>query len=196
MPGDYDMKFAGLRTLLAYMYLHPGKKLLFMGAELGQFNEWHYESQLDWQLLDYDKHRCHKRFVQELNLLYKSTPALYELDNNWDGFRWSSCENFEENIIVFVRRDSRRMEIIGAFNFAPVPRRDYRIGLEGNEVCFEVMSTDEKRFGGQGMINSSPLYPERREWNGFEYSIRINLPPMSAVILRQDRKKKAKGDSV
>ncbi len=186
MPGEYELKFSGLRALYGYMYTHPGKKLLFMGGELGQFNEWHYESQLDWSVLDYEMHRKLKSYVKALNELYLTSPELYELDGSWDGFRWISCENFEENIIVFIRRSSDGGELVAAINFAPVPREGYVVGLDRDAAYREVLNSDEQRYGGSDFVNDEPIIPEEKEWNGFKYSASIKIPPMGIVILRPE----------
>jgi len=188
MPGDYFWKFAGLRALYGYMYTHPGKKLLFMGGELAQFNEWHYESQLDWSVLDYEMHQKLKEYVKTLNMLYRESPELYELDGSWDGFKWISCENYDENIIIYMRKSSDGGELVVAVNFAPVPRDGYIIGVDHEEEYREVLNSDDIRFGGTGFINSSAVVPVKREWNGFDYSLSIKIPPMGVVILRPDEK--------
>jgi len=159
-----------------------------MGGELAQFNEWHYESQLDWSVLDYEMHQKLKEYVKTLNILYRESPELYELDGSWDGFKWISCENYDENIIIYMRKSSDGGELVVAVNFAPVPRDGYIIGVDHEDEYREVLNSDDIRFGGNGFINSSAVVPVKREWNGFDYSLSIKIPPMGVVILRPDEK--------
>ncbi|NMR96538.1 1,4-alpha-glucan branching enzyme, partial [Vibrio parahaemolyticus] len=129
MPGYYQDKFANLRLLYLYMFAHPGKKLLFMGGEFGQFVEWRFYESLEWHLLDYEKHQKLQKFVQDLNKIYKEETCLYDIDTSYEGFSWIEHENYLESIISFERINKKGERIIAIFNFTPVPRENYPIGV-------------------------------------------------------------------
>lgn len=154
MPGDYWQKFANLRALYGYMYGHPGKKLLFMGAEIGQWNEWNHDWELDWMLLDHRSHRLLREYVKALNHLYLSQPALYQVDFSWEGFQWVDIHDVDNSIISFVRRacDSNEFVVIVA-NFTPVPREGYRAGVPAAGFYRELMNSDSAGFGGSNVGN-------------------------------------------
>lgn len=178
MPGDYDLKFAGLRNFLAYMFSHPGKKLLFMGAELGQFNEWNYAKELDWSLLDYPAHRDIKNYVSTLNRLYKEYPALHEIDYDWHGFEWLVADDYQQNILVYERRDKAGNAVVAVINFSPVAHDHYRFGAKGGTYK-PLLSTQiyEWKEGGDA-IKSEPV-PS----HGKKNSLCVNVPPMGALLL-------------
>ena len=203
MPGDYWQKFANLRLLLGYMMLHPGKKLLFMGGEFGQFIEWNYNQGLDWLLLDYEMHRKIKYYVKRLNELYKAEPSLWELDHSWDGFQWIDANNFHQSVIVF-RRKARREEdtLIAICNFTPAVHYEYRIGVPYRAEYHEVFNSDSVDFGGSGQLMVECLYWQEQEWQNQPYSIELKLPPLGIVVLRpkniavkakEEKNKKAAG---
>ena len=183
MPGDYDHKFAGLRTFYGYMMTHPGKKLLFMGQEFAQFIEWNEKQQLDWLLLQYDRHAQMREYVRQLNTLYTETPALWEDDFTWDGFQWIVPDDSSQSIVVFLRRDKKGNEIISVCNFAPVLRPDYRFGVPRLGTYSELLNSDDAAFGGTGEHNE-PVKAEETPMHGFDYSISVRIPPMSTMILR------------
>lgn len=191
MPGEYEQKFAGVRAFLLYMFAHPGKKLLFMGQEFGQFIEWNFENSLDWLLLDFDRHAKLKDYVSALNKFYKANPELWEIDYSWDGFEWICHDDFRANTVSFVRRDKKGRELLFVINFSPVNRDGYLVGVQRSGVYKEVFNTDSTAFGGEGVhLNTEPLYTYAVPQHERERSIRINLPPMGGVVLRLDRELK------
>ncbi len=197
MPGDYGEKFAGVRSFLGYMMAHPGKKLLFMGCEFGQFKEWDFESGLDWLLLDYEAHRMLKHYVASLNHFYLDSPALWENDFSWDGFSWIAHDDYTQSVIAFRRIDSRGEELIVVCNFNPVQRDGYRIGVPVHGTYTEVFNTDLAEFGGGGVLNGT-LDSEQEPMHGFEQSLSLTLPPLSVLYFRLKkaksiRKKPARG---
>lgn len=191
MPGDYDGKFAGLRAFYGYMMAHPGKKLLFMGQEFAQFVEWSEARQLDWLLLDYERHRQMQQFVQALNGLYLQTPALWQIDYSWDGFQWIVPDDNTQSIIVFLRRDTAGNEIIAVCNFAPVQRDGYEFGVPNPGVYKELLNSDDVQFGGSGVTNK-PLRAQAKASHGLPYTLRVSIPPMSSMLLSVPAKPKRK----
>ncbi len=181
MFGEYDQKFANFRAFLVYMTAHPGKKLLFMGCEFGQFIEWDEKKQLDWILLKFDKHRRTQQFVKKLNEFYRNTPALYEIDDSWEGFRWVSCDDNTQNILSFFRFSRSGKEVLVVLNFAPVQRDNFLVGaFEG--IWRLVFNTDAKVFGGTGTRTPRTVRAKKREANGYSHSIRVRIPPMCALV--------------
>ena len=194
MPGDYAMKFSGARVFLAYMMAHPGKKLLFMGCEFAQFIEWNYKQQLDWMLLDYDAHRQMQDFVRTLNKFYLDTPALWQVEDSWDGFNWLAHDDHARNIIVFRRTDEKGGEIVVLCNFAPVTREHYRVGVPDATSYDEVFNTDDVRFGGSGVVNTGAIRVRKIPDHDMKQSIELTVPPLAAVYLK-GRPRKAKAAS-
>jgi len=190
-PGDYDEKFAGLRAFYGYMIGHPGKKLLFMGGEFGQFNEWHFESQLDWMLLDFPKHKQLQDYVKALNHFYTENPPMYEQDDSWEGFQWICYDDYTQNIVSFRRIDKSGNEVICLVNFSPVQRDHYRIGVYKDCLYKEALNSDDKRFGGTGVKNHGLHAAKPIAAHGYERSIEVTVPPMAAVFFTTvDRKTK------
>lgn len=184
MPGTYKEKFAGFRAFLAYMMMHPGKKLMFMGQEFAQFKEWNYKEELDWAILDFDMHQKTQLFVKELNHFYIQNPPLWQIDFSWEGFSWLAHDDYANSIISFRRMDDRGGEIIAVCNFLPVERDGYRIGVPRHGIYTELLNTDDARFGGSGTCNedqikSSTEYP----MHGFSQSVSVTIPPMSVLYL-------------
>ncbi len=192
MPGDYEEKFAGVRSFLGYMMAHPGKKLMFMGQEFGQFIEWNYKKGLDWLLLDYDAHRNLQYFVKTINSLYKSTPALWQVDYDWTGFKWISADDADNSVIAFRRIDKDGKEIIAVCNFTPVMREGYRIGVPKSGTYRVVLNTDAEAFGGKGTGTTGSVRSRKVPVHGLEYSIPLDLPGLSVIYLTAPipRKKK------
>lgn len=185
MPGDDWQKFANLRTLYAYMYGHPGKKLLFMGSEFGQWNEWNFDNSLDWHLLQYEPHQKLKRFVKDLNHLYKSEPALYELDFSWQGFEWIDFHDSESSIVSFIRKAKHSDDLlVFVLNLTPVTRFGYRIGVPRGGFYREVLNSDSEIYWGSNQGNAGGVYADRVPMHGREYSLNLTLPPLSAVIFK------------
>ena len=187
MPGPYDEKFAGVRAFIGYMMAHPGKKLMFMGQEFGQFIEWNYEQELDWLLLDYPKHRALQNYFRDINLLYKKTRPLWEVDYSWEGFSWISSDDKDNSVIAFRRIDESGKEIIAVCNFTNVERLDYRIGVpkKGNYKVF--FNSDDVAYGGEGRGNKDKIKAETINMHGFEQSISLDLPPLSTIYLKKTR---------
>ena len=183
MPGDYEEKFANLRTFFGYMMAHPGKKLLFMGQEFGQFIEWDETKQLDWMLLGYDKHKALQDYVRALNHFYRDTPALWQVDYSWEGFQWIVPDDSQQSVIAFLRRDAAGKMLLVVCNFNPVLRKDYKMGVPNAGTYKEVLNSDEVRFGGTGITNGS-VKSEKGVMHGFEQHISLTLPPMSTVYFQ------------
>ena len=188
MPGDYDMKFAGVRAFIAYMMAHPGKKLMFMGTEFGQFKEWDYKSELDWLLLDYPAHKNLQNFFKTINHFYLKSTPLFEQDFSWNGFSWISNDDYLKSVISFRRIDKKGKELIIICNFQPVERKDYRIGVPYSGVYNEVFSTNDEAFGGTGSMNKKNIHSEKIPMHGFENSISLVLSPMSVSYFELTRK--------
>jgi len=184
MPGDYETKFAGLRVFLGYMMTHPGKKLTFMGSEFGQFREWDTDTGLDWLLLDYPMHSNLKNYVKELGAFYLKTPALWEIDFSWDGFKWISDSDRDQNTIAFIRTDKKGNNIISLINFAPVMREDYRIGVPDAGIYTEVFNSDMSEYGGWGHKNRKEIHADEIPMHGYPYSVTLTSPPLAIVCIK------------
>ncbi len=188
MPGDYDMKFAGMRAFLAYMMAHPGKKLLFMGQEFAQFIEWDYKKGLDWLLLDYPAHKCFQNYCKNLNKFYLKSKPLYEIDYSWQGFSWISNDDNSQSIISFRRIAENGDELIVICNFVPVARQNYRIGVPFAGSYKTVFCSDWQEFGGS-TENSKQVYKaEKKPMHGLDYSAGFNIPPLSVTYLKRVKK--------
>jgi len=186
MPGDEWQRFANLRLLYAFMWGYPGKKLLFMGGELAQSDEWDHERSLDWHLLEAGPHHQGvKRLVADLNRLYRAEPALHELDAEPEGFRWMDCSDSEQSVVSFVRfgRDPRSL-VLCLCNFTPVPRRGYRVGVPRAGWWAEVVNTDSALYGGSDVGNGGGLRSEPVPWHGQPHSVLLTLPPLGGLLLR------------
>jgi 1,4-alpha-glucan branching enzyme len=188
MTGDYWQKFASTRAFMGYMMTHPGKKLMFMGGEIGQFREWDYEGQIEWFLLDYDSHAKIQRFCAELNHLYLKTPALWQIDGSWDGFKWIDADNRDQSILSYRRIDKDGKEVVVLINFTPVTYEDYRLGVPVAGEYRELINSDDERYGGSGVVNTGALKSEKIPWNGLDNSIRLRVPPLAVTILRCARR--------
>ena len=180
MPGDYDAKFANLRTFYGYMMAHPGKKLLFMGQEFGQFTEWSEARALDWMLLDYDRHRQLRQYVRDLNRLYRAMPAFWQVDYSWEGFQWVVPDDNTQSVIAFLRRDTAGHTILVVCNFNPVLRQEYQLGVPTSGTYRELLSSDDEAYGGGGVRNK-PVRSHKKALHGFDQSITITIPPLSTV---------------
>lgn len=193
MPGDYAMKFSGMRAFLAYMMTHPGKKLLFMGCEFAQFIEWNYKQQLDWMLLDYEAHRQMQQFVRDLNHFYLEHACLWQVEDSWDGFNWLAHDDHARNIIVFRRIDEKGKDLVVVCNFAPVAREDYRIGVPDATSYDEIFNTDNVKYGGSGVINRGAIRVKNVPDHDMKQSIVLKVPPLAAVFLK-GRPRRAKAE--
>jgi len=183
MPGDYPEKFAGLRAFLGYMYAHPGKKLLFMGQEFGQFIEWNYQQELDWLLLEYESHKQLQDFTRALNRFYKTQPPLWQVDDSWEGFNWLVGNDSDNSVIAFRRIDKVGRELICVCNFTPVARENYHIGVPKPGRYEIVFSTDDKRFGGMDTYTGTTLHTKEETLHGQPCSLELSLPGLSVVFL-------------
>jgi 1,4-alpha-glucan branching enzyme len=185
MPGDYGQKFAGMRALLGYMYTQPGKKLLFMGGEFGQWAEWNHDASLDWALLDFDSHAHLRLLVGELNHLYRTEPALRECDVDPHGFEWIDCSDAEKNIISYMRKGKERRDmLLVVCHFSPVLRTNYRIGAPARGYWQEILNTDAPMFGGAGDGNFGGMPTVPIPLHGRPYSLTITVPPLSVLVFR------------
>ena len=190
MPGDYEEKFAGVRSFLGYMMSHPGKKLLFMGGEFGQFSEWNFKQQLDWMLLGYDSHRQLKDYVKALNEFYLKTPALWEDDYSWDGFNWIVSDDSANSVVAFIRRDKSGNAIIPVCNFTKVTRQKYRIGVPDPGTYRVVFSSASPEFGGRGESTVGSVRAKKKPMHGFDYSIEIDIEGLSCMFIKNTSRKK------
>lgn len=188
MPGSDEEKFAGVRAFYGYMLTHPGKKLLFMGAEFGQWHEWQFEYSLDWHLLEQEPHQKLKEYFKQANAFYLRSSPLWELDFSWEGFEWLCADDSQGNCAAFVRRNQKGEEFIVLCNFSPVHRQGYRLGVPVPGQYTRVFSSDEAAFGGQGLGDTAPVKTEYTPAHGREQSLALDVPPMSTVIYRCTRK--------
>ena len=184
MPGKYDEQFAGVRAFITYMYAHPGKKLVFMGTEIGQFDEWNHEEAIQWDLLEFEKHKKLRTFFKELNKFYLDCKPLYELDTVWKGFDWIHHDDYTNSVIAFKRTDKNGDEIISVCNFQPIRRDEYCIGVPKYGLYDEVFNSDEERFGGSGVVNGNNIKTEVMKIHGFDQGLSLTLPPLSVIYLR------------
>ena len=185
MPGDEWQKFANARAFLAYMYTHPGKKLLFMGSEIGQYEEWSHEASVRWDLLVFDYHRKFQAFVAALNHLYRSLPPLYEVDYHWSGFEWVDFHDVDGSVIAFLRRAENREDfVLVCCNFTPMQRDGYRFGVPAQGFYREILNTDSELWGGSNIGNGGVVSTDPVPFQGKDYSISITLPPLSVVVFK------------
>jgi 1,4-alpha-glucan branching enzyme len=202
MPGDEWQRFANLRLLYTYMFTHPGKKLLFMGSEFGQGEEWSSQRVLDWYVLEYPLHQGIQRLVRSINRLYRSEAPLHELDFNWEGFDWIDCHDAQNSVLIYQRKARPANEteasaaddeglvpphLVIALNFTPVPRHDYRVGVPIAGGYQEVFNSDDAAFGGSGVLNGpEPLPTEPVDWMNRPNSVVLTLPPLGGIVLKPD----------
>ncbi len=188
MPGDYWQKFANLRLLYGYMFCHPGKKLLFMGGEFGQWQEWYHEESLHWHLLSHAPHQGLKRWVEDLNSFLKIEPALYERDFEFSGFEWIDAGDTEKSIISFLRKGlSPADTILVACNFTPVVRQDYRVGVPASGFWKEVLNSDAGDYDGSGQGNLGGVAAQQVPWHGRDFSLSLTLPPLGIVVFKMHK---------
>jgi 1,4-alpha-glucan branching enzyme len=186
MPGDEWQKFANLRLLYSYMFTHPGTKLLFMGCEFGQGNEWNFQNSLDWHVLEYANHQGIKAVVKALNELYKEEPALYEKGFEGDGFEWVDGGNANDSILIYNRKGyDEANELIIVLNMTPLPHYNFRVGVHSKGKWAEIFNSDAKKFWGSGTENIDAINTETVNWHGRENSISITIPPLGAAIFKR-----------
>jgi 1,4-alpha-glucan branching enzyme len=183
MPGDDWRQLAGVRGFYTYLLAHPGKKLTFMGAELGQWHEWNFAGQLDWFLMDNFAERGTHECIRELNRIYRKEKPLWENDHDWSGFQWLVADDNTDNVVAILRRDKAGRELVVVVNFSPCVYEDYRFGVPPKATYEEVINTDDARWGGSGVTNQ-PIATERIPSHGWAQSISMRVPPLGAVILR------------
>jgi 1,4-alpha-glucan branching enzyme len=183
MPGDDWQRFANLRLLFAYMWTHPGKKLLFMGGEFGQWNEWHHESSLDWHLLEQPRHRALAHWVGDLNRVLKQRAALHSRDTDAHGFEWIDAADGEQSVLSYLRRGSADELLLVVCNFTPIPRFNYRVGVPVGGAWREVLNSDAPLYGGSGLGNLGSVEAVPLPAHGRYYSLPLTLPPLAAVLL-------------
>jgi 1,4-alpha-glucan branching enzyme len=187
MPGDLWQQFANLRLLYGYMFAHPGKKLMFMGGEIGQRGEWTHETSLEWHLLEYPQHRGLQTLAGDLNAAYRNEPALHQVDFDWHGFEWIDCNDADSSVLSFLRRakDPGNFIVVVA-NFTPVFREDYRVGVPELGFYREIMNTDSERYGGTNEGNAGGVHAEAIPWNNHPYSIKLRLPALAAIYFKHE----------
>ncbi len=192
IPGPYEQKFAGVRAFYTYMLAHPGKKLLMMGSEFGQWNEWHYEQSLDWHLLSNEENQKLSTFFKAANAFYLEQKELWELDFSWEGFQWVSADDNSNNCASFLRKSKNGDTLLVVCNFSPIRQGEYRLGapFRGDYRC--IFNADDIQFGGSGVGNHEVVTTQDEPSHGFDQSLVIDLPPMSGVIYRCVRKKPAR----
>jgi len=189
MPGDAWQKFANLRTLYGYMFGQPGKKLLFMGGEFGQWREWNHDGSLDWHLLDDPAHAGLSRWVEELNALYRREPALHELDFDPAGFEWVDCHDAEQSVLTFLRKGRSTGEIfLIVCNFTPVPRHNYRIGVPRGGFWKEMLNSDAPEYGGSGQGNIGGVTAAPISTHGRLHALTVVVPPLATVFFKSEAK--------
>jgi 1,4-alpha-glucan branching enzyme len=185
MPGDDWQKFANLRLLYGYMFTHPGKKILFMGGEIGQWNEWNHDASIEWDLLQFPNHDGLKKWLGRVNTIYREEPALHQKDFSGEGFAWVDCGDWEQSIISYLRK-SDDDAILVVCNLTPSPRYNYRIGVPESGRWRELLNSDAREFGGSGQgnfgsIDASPL-PQHGHYN----SVSLTLPPLGVLVLKHE----------
>lgn len=183
MPGPIEEKFANLRTTYGFMYMHPGKKMLFMGDEFAQTKEWNEKVELDWGLLNYPAHEGIRQYVKALNHLYTTHNALWETGNGYENFEWIDCENYEQSILSFVRNGEKTEDkLVVVVNFMTENWECYRIGVPEKAEYREILNSDSCEFGGEGRLNEGKLIAEDKPWHGKAQSIEVNIPPLSVLV--------------
>ncbi|MFN2229496.1 MAG: 1,4-alpha-glucan branching protein GlgB [Anaerolineae bacterium] len=192
MPGDMWQQFANLRLYYTFMWTHPGKKLLFMGQDFGQWHEWNEAASLDWDLLQWEPHRKLQYFVSDLNKLYAAQPALYQRDFTSDGFEWIDFSDWENSILCYIRRAADPGDyLVVACNFTPVPRQGYRVGVPEHCLYREVLNSDAPAYWGSGMGNMGGFWSDPVPWHGRPCSLNLTLPPLAAVVFKPEREEAA-----
>ena len=184
MPGDLWQKFANLKLLYGYMWSHPGKKLLFMGGELAMYDEWNQSESLPWFLIEKTEHKAIFNFLKDLNKLYKTYPEMYELDFNENGFQWIDCNDSENSVISFIRKDSKGNYLIFIFNFTPVIRENYKIGVPEKCLYKEIFNSDSEYYNGTNTGNLGEKLPIKESFHNFNYSLVVTLPPLGFIIFK------------
>jgi len=186
MPGDRWQKFANLRAYLAFMWMHPGKKLLFMGCEFGQWREWNHDQQLDWYLLQYAEHKGVQKLVGDLNRLYREEPALHEQDDAPQGFQWLIGDDAINSVYAWLRWSKDGKPVLVVANFTPVPRESYSVGVPFAGRWSEVINSDADMYAGSNFGNGGEVFTQDEPRHGQPVSLSLNLPPLGVLILRPE----------
>ena len=185
MPGDEWRRFANVRSFLGYMFSHPGKKLMFMGCEIGQTSEWNYQRSVPWDLLNYPIHRGLQMLVRDLNFLYRAEPALHQVDFHWEGFSWVDFHDIEGSVISFCRYSKDRKQILMfVCNFTPMPRYNYRLSVDHGGQYRQILNTDDTRYGGSGVTNHAVIEAQPSEHPGRRFQVTLTLPPLGVIGFR------------
>ncbi|MCA9266387.1 MAG: alpha amylase C-terminal domain-containing protein, partial [Planctomycetales bacterium] len=185
MPGDLWQKFANLRLLYSYMWTHPGKKLLFMGSDFGQWNEWNHDESLQWHLMQWESHSGLQRMVADLNKLYVDEPALHQVEFESSGFEWVDCMSSEDSVLAYLRKAKETDDfLLVCCNFTPVPRDGYRVGVPRGGWYQELFNSDAHVYGGSDMGNFPGLEAEKKSAQARPYSIPVNIPPLGVVVFK------------
>jgi 1,4-alpha-glucan branching enzyme len=185
MPGDEWQRFANLRLLYGYMFTHPGTKLLFMGGEFGQYNEWNFQKSLDWNLLEFEPHKKMQTYFKDLNSLYQNTPALYEKAFSGEGFEWISYDDHQNSVISYIRKGhDKENDTMVICNFTPIPKEKYRIGLLNKGKLVEIFNSNDVNYGGSGISNPKPLTIKKQSWNNKPFSAEVSVPPLGIAIFK------------
>jgi 1,4-alpha-glucan branching enzyme len=188
IPGTVEQKFATLRALYAYMWAHPGKKLLFMGGEFGQWREWNDSESLDWHLLEDGQHKGVQTLIRDLNRTYNESAALWEADGEFSGFQWIDADNAPENIVSFIRRSpTTGQELVCVGNFSPIVRNDHRLGLPRSGEYRVLINTAAESYGGRGAPDVNAVIAQERPFHGQQYSALITLPPLATLWFEAPR---------
>lgn len=190
MPGGYEDKFSNLRVAYGYMMTHPGKKLLFMGQEIAQFAEFNEAGEVDWSLFEFDAHVFMQGYVKELNKLYKTEPALYELDTKPEGFSWINCSSANTSLLSYIRNGKKEEDTLAIIcNFTPIAHKSYKLGVPSGGRWQEIFSSDNAKFGGEGRNNKTAKQAKKEECDGQEYNITITVPPLSISVFKKKQGK-------
>jgi 1,4-alpha-glucan branching enzyme len=185
MPGDEWQKFANLRLLYTYMWTHPGAKLLFMGNEFGQTNEWNYKSELQWELLQYDGHRLLKDYVSNLNRLLKAEPAMYQNQFSLKGFEWVDLNHRQESVVVYKRMGNKKADdLLVILNLTPVVRHDWEIYADGKVYTKEILNSNDKKYWGSANVFNPEIRCSLVDKGQKRYKLTVNLPPLGGIILK------------
>lgn len=188
--GDYWQKFASTRAFLTYMMTHPGKKLNFMGNEIGQFKEWDYKTSIEWFLLDFEMHEHFRNFVRDLNFVYLENTPLWEIDNSWDGFDWIDADNRDESLLSYVRYDKKGNALVVIVNFSPIGRYGHSFGVPHDGLYTELINSDDFRYSGSGVVSYDPAQAVCEKSGNMPYSVKLDIGPYGAVILKHHKKNK------
>jgi 1,4-alpha-glucan branching enzyme len=185
MPGDEWQKFANLRLLYSYMFTHPGAKLLFMGNEFGQTQEWNYKSELQWHLLDHTPHKSMQQLIKDLNKIYRNEPALHEKQFDKEGFEWVDLNHRDECVVVYKRKGIKpKDDVLIVLNMTTVPRLDFRLTVKGKKSWKEIFNSDDKKYYGSGNVYNPDIVAEMEDKKESKIKVRLNLPPLAAIILK------------